>query len=147
MPESDVPEPTNWTARLGGGPRGTSRHCQLAHRVPEPEITDAAGNLCLLQSRKHPFSHLFPAWLIITNHHSQWYRKLKIHKEEDVEETTQKPKPEPLCRLWRGRLHTLISAGWDEQSCWHSNVNYAAEAWSFWVKRKGPHGAFYVNPN
>lgn len=36
MPDSEAPEPTNWTARLGGGPRGTSRHCQLAHRVPEP---------------------------------------------------------------------------------------------------------------
>lgn len=36
MPDSDVPEPTNWTARLGGGPWGASRHCQLAHSVPEP---------------------------------------------------------------------------------------------------------------
>ena len=42
MPDSDAPHPTNCTAKLGGGPRGASRHCQLAHSVPEPKTGNKA---------------------------------------------------------------------------------------------------------
>uniref|UniRef100_A0A671QJH6 DNA-binding protein RFX2 n=1 Tax=Sinocyclocheilus anshuiensis TaxID=1608454 RepID=A0A671QJH6_9TELE len=42
--------------RLGGGPRGTSRHCQLAHNVPDPE------------TQKHTHIHRVTAALGFTPH-------------------------------------------------------------------------------